>query len=140
MNVVCLVGNLTRDIEVKFTSGGTAVASGSIAINEKVKRGEQWVDEPVYVELTFWGKQAEVAGEYLSKGSKISVEGKLKLDQWEDKQTGDKRSKLGVKVSSFNMLSPKSDSHNSHASQSSPKPSPKKVEKVEEDDDNDVPF
>lgn len=136
MNVVCLVGNLTRDIEVKFTASGTAVASGSLAMNEKVKRGEEWVDEPIYVDLTFWGRQAEVAGEYLAKGSKISVEGKLKLDQWEDKQTGDKRSKLGVKVVGFNMLSPKSDS----SSKSSPQPSPKKVEKVEEDDDNDVPF
>lgn len=78
-----------------------------LAINEKVKRGEEWVDETVFVSVTFWGKTAEIVNEYLGKGSSVLVEGRLKLDQWE--QDGQKRSKLKVVADKMQMLDKKGD-------------------------------
>lgn len=94
-NKVTLVGHVTRDIELRQTAGG-AMAKLGLAMNDrrKTKEGE-WVDETTFVDVTLWGRNAEVAGEYLSKGSPVLIEGKLKLDTWESKE-GDKRSKLVV--------------------------------------------
>ena len=103
-NRVILVGNLTRDIELKYTPGGTAVTDIGMAMNDRRKSASgEWVDETTFVDVTLWGRTAEVASEYLSKGSPILVEGRLKLDTWET--DGQKRSKLRVVCDRMQMLS-----------------------------------
>ncbi|MFK7766041.1 MAG: single-stranded DNA-binding protein [Mariniblastus sp.] len=101
-NRVVLVGNLTRDVELRYTPAGTAVTDIAIAVNERVKRNDQWVDEVNFFDITLWGRTAEVAGEYLSKGSSILIEGRLKLDRWE--QDGQKRSKIKIIGEKMQML------------------------------------
>lgn len=106
-NKVILVGNLTRDVEIKFLQSGTAVAEIGLAVNDRVKRGDDWVDEATFVDVTVWGRTAEVASEYLSKGSPVLIDGRLKLDQWEHE--GQKRSKLKVICEKMQMLGSKRD-------------------------------
>ena len=101
-NKVILAGNLTRDVEVRFTSGGTAVTEVGLAANDRVKKNGEWTDETTFVDVTMWGRTAEVAGEYLSKGSNILIEGRLKLDQWE--KDGQKHYKLRVTAEKMQML------------------------------------
>lgn len=101
-NKVILAGNLTRDVEVRFTSGGTAVTEVGLAVNDRVKKNGEWTDETTFVDVTMWGRTAEVAGEYLSKGSNILIEGRLKLDQWE--KDGQKHYKLRVTAEKMQML------------------------------------
>jgi single-strand DNA-binding protein len=93
-NRVILLGNLTRNVEVRFTPQGTAVTDIGLAVNERVKRQDQWVEDVTFVDVTLWGRTAEIAGEYLAKGSPVLIEGRLKLDTWE--QDGQKKSKLKV--------------------------------------------
>jgi len=107
-NRVVLMGNLTRDPELRYIPSGTAVSEIGLAINERVKKNEQWVDEPVFVDVTLWGRTAEVANEYLSKGSNILIEGRLKFDSWE--KDGQKRSKLRVVAEKMQMIGGRSDS------------------------------
>ena len=95
-NRTIVAGNLTRDPELKYTQSGLAVCSLSLAINDRVKRNGEWVDEPVFVDISLFGRTAENAAQYLSKGSPCLVEGRLKLDQWTDQESGQKRSKLKV--------------------------------------------
>ena len=101
-NRVVLVGNLTRDPELRYIPSGTAVSDIGLAVNDRVKRGDQWVEEPVFVDITLWGRTAEIANEYLSKGSPVLIEGRLKLDTWETE--GQKRSKLRVVCERMQML------------------------------------
>lgn len=101
-NRVILVGNLTRDVELRYTKSNMAVTDIAIAVNERVKRNEQWVDEVHFFDITLWGRLAEIAGEYLSKGSSVLIEGKLKLDRWE--QDGQKRSKIKIVGERMQML------------------------------------
>jgi single-strand DNA-binding protein len=101
-NRVILVGNLTRDPELRYIPSGTAVSEIGLAVNDRVKKGDQWVDETTFVDVTLWGRTAEVANEYLSKGSNILIEGRLKLDSWE--KDGQKRSKLRVVADKMQML------------------------------------
>ena len=93
-NRVVLVGNLTRDVELRFTNNQTPVTDIGLAVNDRVKRQGEWVDEATFVDITLWGRTAEIAAQYLSKGSPVLIEGRLKLDSWE--QDGQKRSKLKV--------------------------------------------
>lgn len=101
-NRVVLVGNLTRDPEVRYIPSGTAVCDIGLAVNDRVKRGEQWVDEVTFVDITLWARTAEIAKEYLTKGSAVLIEGRLKLDSWE--KDGQKRSKLKVVAEKMQML------------------------------------
>lgn len=101
-NRVILVGNLTRDVELKYTAGNTAVTEIGLAVNDRVKKNNEWVDETTFVDVTLWGRTAEVASEYLSKGSSVLIEGRLKLDTWE--KDGQKRSKLHVIGERMQML------------------------------------
>ncbi|MEM8866301.1 MAG: single-stranded DNA-binding protein [Planctomycetota bacterium] len=101
-NRVILVGNLTRDPELKYIPSGTAVSEIGLAVNDRVKKGDQWVDETTFVDVTLWARTAEVANEYLSKGSSVLIEGRLKLDTWE--KDGQKRSKLRVVADKMQML------------------------------------
>lgn len=93
-NRVILMGNITRDFEIRHTPAGTAVTDLGLAVNNRVKSGEAWVDEPTYVDVTLWGRHAEIAEKYLSKGSPVLIEGRLKLDTWESE--GETRRKLKV--------------------------------------------
>ena len=105
-NRVILAGNLTRSVEVRYIQSGTAVADVGIAVNDKRKdKSGEWVEETTFVDITFWGRTAEVLAEYCKKGDPILVEGRLKLDQWE--QEGQKRSKLKVIGERMQMLSSK---------------------------------
>ncbi len=108
-NKIILVGNLTRDIEIRYTQGGLSIASTAIATSKKFKSqtGEN-KEEVCFVDITFFGNSAVIANQYLRKGSKVLVEGRLKLDQWTDKN-GNKRSKHGVIVDSMQMLDSKKD-------------------------------
>lgn len=110
-NKVILVGNLTRDIELRYTQGGMAIAKTGIATNRKFKKqtGEQ-VDETMFVDITFFGRSAEIANQYLRKGSKTLIEGRLMLEQWTD-QNGQKRSKHSVNVENMQMLDSRGDSN-----------------------------
>ena len=99
------MGNLTRDPEVKYTPKGTAVADLALAINRvySTDAGEKR-EETTYVDVELWGRQAEIAGEYLRKGRPVYIEGRLKLDTWDDKQTGQKRSKMRVVGEALQLL------------------------------------
>ena len=102
-NRVILVGNITRDIDLKHTQSGLAVTELGLAVNDRRKnQSGEWIDETTFVDVTLWGRQAEVAGQYLSKGAPVLVEGRLKLDSWE--QEGQKRSKLRVVGERMQML------------------------------------
>ena len=102
-NRVILVGNLTRDVELKYTQGGTAVTEVGLAVNDRKKnQSGEWVEETTFIDVTLWARTAEVASEYLSKGSPILIEGRLRLDSWET--DGQKRSKLRVTGERMQML------------------------------------
>ncbi len=106
-NKVILVGNLTRDIELRYTPSGTAVGNTGIATSRKFKSADgQQKEEVCFVDLTFFGRTAEIANQYLRKGSKVLVEGRLKFDTWED-QNGGKRSKHSITVENMTMLDSK---------------------------------
>jgi single-strand DNA-binding protein len=104
-NRVILLGNLTRDPELRYVGNGTAVSDIGLAVNDRVKRNDQWVEEATFVDVTLWGRTAEVANEYLSKGSSVLIEGRLKLDTWE--KDGQKRSKLHVVGERMQMVGSK---------------------------------
>ncbi len=110
-NKVILVGNLTRDPQVRYTTGGTAVAEIGMAVSRQWfdKQSNQRKEETTFVDVTLWGRQAEVAGEYLAKGRPVLIEGRLQLDTWDDKETGQKRSKLRVVGESMQMLGSRQD-------------------------------
>jgi single-strand DNA-binding protein len=104
-NKVVLVGNLARDIEIRYTQSGSAIGKTAIATNRKFKSqtGEQR-EEVMFIDLTFFGRTAEIANQYLRKGSKVLVDGRLTLEQW-TAQDGSKRSKHSVTVENLQMLS-----------------------------------
>lgn len=99
INKIILIGNLTRGVDddeksFGYTNNGSARANISIAVNRSVKKGEEWVDEVSFVDVTIWGKQAEVLKPYLTKGQKVAIEGYVKQDRWE--KDGQKFSRLTV--------------------------------------------
>jgi len=94
LNQVTLIGNCTRDPELKHLQSGTSVCEVGLAINEKYKQGTEWKEDTCFVDVSFFGRTAEVAAEYLAKGEPVCVVGKLKFSQWE--KDGQKRSKLSV--------------------------------------------
>jgi single-strand DNA-binding protein len=104
MNKVILIGNLTRDIELRYTQSGYCVGNSGIAVTRKFKNAQgETMEETCFIDLKFFGRTAEVVNQYLRKGSKLAVEGRLKLEQWQD-QSGQNRSKHVVEVESLEML------------------------------------
>ena len=155
-NKVMLMGNLTRDPEVRYTPKGTALATIGLAVNRNwTNEAGEKKEEVTFVDVEVWGRQAETIGQYLAKGRPIFVEGRLKLDQWDDKESGQKRSKLKVVCENFQFIgAPKggaevSDQPPTQRSAPRPvsKPAPKPAAAAEEDvappagdgDDN-IPF
>jgi single-strand DNA-binding protein len=150
-NKVILAGNLTRDPEVRYTPKGMAIAKIGLAINRtwKNEAGET-KEEATFVDIDAFGRQAEVISQYLKKGAPILVEGRLRLDQWDDKQTGQKRSKLGVVLEGFQFLSSGRDGGGGSSgggrsfSQAPPSNAPASPEAPESEgpapEEDDVPF
>ena len=105
-NKVILMGNLTRDPQVRYLSSGTAVTELGLAVNRSWydKQSQQRKEEVTFVDVTLWGRQAEVAGEYLAKGRSVLIEGRLQLDTWQDKDSGQNRSKLKVVGENMTMV------------------------------------
>jgi len=143
-NRVLLMGNLTRNPEIRYTPSGTAVVDLGLAVNESFKnKAGEVVEQVCYVDVVVWGRQAETASEYLQKGSPVFVEGRLQLDQWENQQ-GEKRSKLRVRADRVQFLGGSGGNRSTESSAApvgapatqpvAPAPTP------EADDDEDVPF
>jgi single-strand DNA-binding protein len=105
-NKIILVGNLTRDIELRYSQGGSSIAKSAIATTRKFTSNGERKEEVCFVDITFFGRSGEIANQYLRKGSKILVEGRLNFEQWVD-QNGQKRSKHSVIVESMQMLDAK---------------------------------
>lgn len=110
-NKVILIGNLTRDPQVKYLPSGTAVAEISLAVNRTWfdKQSNSKKEDVTFVDITLWDRTAEVAGEYLTKGKQVLIEGRLQMDSWEDRETKQKRSKMKVIGESMTMLGSRSD-------------------------------
>jgi len=106
-NKVILMGNLTRDPELRYTPKGQALARIGLAVSRtwRTETGEQREDV-AFIDVESWGQQAETLGKYMKKGSPILIEGRLKMDQWDDKQTGQKRTKLVVVCENFRFVGP----------------------------------
>ncbi len=112
-NKVLLMGNLTRDIEIRHTQSNTAVGKFGLAVNRRYYVGDgpsrEQREETTFVDCDVWGRTAEVMSQYLHKGSPVFIEGRLKYDQWDDRNTGAKRSKLMVVVESFQFIGSRED-------------------------------
>ena len=106
LNKVMLIGNLTRDPELRYTPKGTAVAELGLAVN-RVRNNDQGerIEETTFIDVTLWARQAELAQQYLGKGRPVYIEGRLQMDTWDDKNTGQKRSKLKVVGENMQFLS-----------------------------------
>src|SRR5205809_7875474 len=148
-NKVILLGNLTRDPEVRYTPKGTAVTELGMAVNRvyTAENGEKR-EETTFVDVTLWGRTAEIAGEYLKKGRPVFIEGRLQLDTWDDKQSGQKRSKLKVVGEGLQLLGGRpggggggggGDDEGGSRPSSRPAPPPKAAAPSEPDDDE-IPF
>jgi len=135
-NKVILIGKLTRDPQIKYTTGGTAIAELGMAIGRKWfdKTTNQQKEETTFVDVTLFGKQAEVAGQYLAKGRPVMIEGRLQLDSWEDRETGHKRSKLRVVGENLVLMGGKRDEGPREERQSAQPPTP------EPDSGDEMPF
>jgi len=138
-NRVLLMGNLTRNPEIRYTPSGTAVADIGLAINESFKnKAGETVEQTCFVDVVVWGRQAETSAEYLHKGSPVFVEGRLQLDQWENQQ-GEKRSKLRVRADRVQFLGAPGKSTEFSAAPSASSEQAHAPDASMEDDD-DVPF
>ena len=102
INQVVLVGRLTRDAELKYTSNGQAVCKFSMAVNRRRKNGDQWEDEANYFDIVLWGRQGEALNQYLQKGKTVGVNGELRYDSWQ--QDGQKRSKVEIVANNIMLL------------------------------------
>jgi single-strand DNA-binding protein len=148
-NKVILLGNLTRDPEVRYTPKGTAVTELGMAVNRvyTADNGEKR-EETTFVDVTLWGRTAEIAGEYLKKGRPVLIEGRLQLDSWDDKQSGQKRTKLKVVGEGLQLIGSRpgggggggGDEEGSGAPRSSSKSAPPPKAAPSEPDDDAIPF
>lgn len=153
LNRVMIMGNCTRDPEIKYTPKGTAIAQVGIAINRvySTDQGERR-EETTFVDVELWGRQAEIAGEYLKKGRPVYIEGRLKLEAWDDKTTGQKRSKMLIvgemmqllggreEQSSERPTGPAVDRRNAPPVRPSPPPKPPADPDLDAAEEDDIPF
>ncbi len=147
-NKVILLGNLTRDPEVRYTPKGSAVCDLGLAVNRAytLENGEKR-EEVTYVDVVLWARLAEIAGEYLKKGRPVFIEGRLQLDTWDDKQSGQKRSKLRVIGETMQLLGSRPSGGGGDAggeedrgSRSRPAAPPKAAAAPAAPDDDEIPF
>lgn len=118
INSVQITGRLGRDPEVRYSQGGEPICSLSVAVATTKKQGAEWVDDAVWVAVTVFGKQAESCGQFLAKGARVGVSGRLQLEKWEDKATKAPREKLTVIASDVVFLTPKGEGDPSKPSSS----------------------
>lgn len=143
-NKVILMGNLTRDPELRYTPKGTAIARLGIAVNRRwtSESGDQR-EETTFVDVDAFGRQAETLGQYMKKGRPIFIEGRLRLDSWEDKQSGQKRNKLSVVLENFQFLG-SGQRDDSGEAPARPRPAPAAAASSNTDapppEEDDVPF
>lgn len=106
INKAFITGNITRDVELRSTGGGLSVANFTVAVNDRRKNQQtgEWEDRPNFIDCTMLGKRAEALAQYLTKGTKVSIEGKLRWSQWVDKNGGGKRSKIEVVVDEVELM------------------------------------
>jgi single-strand DNA-binding protein len=103
-NKVIELGNIVRDPEIKYSANGVAIANFTLAVNNRYKKGDEMKEDVVYVDVTCFNKQAESVGEYCQKGDTVLIDGRLTQSNWEDRETGQKRSKLGVTAQLVNFI------------------------------------
>ena len=140
INRVLITGNLTRDPELRSTGSGMAVLQMGVAVNDRRKNPQsgEWEDVPNFIDVVMFGTRAESVSRFLSKGSKVAVEGKLRWSSWEDKTTGAKRSKVEVVADDIEFMSSRNDGGGGGESKARPAyAAPAKAEPVFEDD---IPF
>lgn len=141
VNLVSILGNMTRDVELRYLQSGTAVTEIGLALNHRYKKDNEWFDKPVFVDVTLWGRTAEIASEYLGKGSQVHIQGRLDFDQWNDKESGKKRSRLKIVCDKLTMVGSKGDSKGGNRSEYSEPMKPKQeASEVAADPDEEVPF
>jgi single-strand DNA-binding protein len=143
LNKVFLIGNLTRDPELRVTPKGTSICQFGLAVNRQFKdESGATRDETTFVDIEAWGKQGELVSKYLTKGSPAMVEGRLKFDQWDDKTSGQKRSKIKVVLENIQFLSSRGGAGGSAAAPSdeSDMPSSGSKPSFKDQPDEDVPF
>lgn len=152
LSVAVLVGRLTRDAELKYTSSGMAVCHFSVATGSRVKKGDQWVDESSFWDIDLWGKKAESINQYLTKGKLVAVNGDMRQDKWE--QDGQSRMKVKITASDVQLLGGGQGSSNSgqgsyerggQARQATAQPAPSRAPAPErnappDDFTDDIPF
>jgi single-strand DNA-binding protein len=102
LNCVTIIGRLTKDAELKYTTAGTALCKFSIAVNRRQKTDDTWKDEASFFEVSLWGKQGEALGKYLLKGKQVGIEGELRQERWE--YDGQPRSKVGILANTIQLL------------------------------------
>jgi single-strand DNA-binding protein len=152
VNKVILIGNVTRDPEVKFTPKGSAVADVGLAINRNytLDNGEKR-EETIFVDVELWGRLAEIAGEYAKKGRPIYIEGRLRMDTWEDKASGQKRSRMKVVGENLQLLGGRppgssgsgggeEEGHHEARPQRTSRPAPPQQPPKSSEPDDDIPF
>jgi len=141
LNKVLLLGNVTRDPEVRYTPKGSAVCDLGVAVNRAytTDSGEKR-EEVTFVDVTLWGRTAEVASEYLKKGRPVFVEGRLQMDTWDDKQTGQKRTRLRVVAENMQLLGGRSSGATEAAGETRPTSPPPKKSAPSEPDEDEIPF
>jgi single-strand DNA-binding protein len=145
-NSCTVVGNCTREIDVRYTPKGTAVAEIGLAVNETYKVGEEKREKTLFLEVKVWGRTAELAGEYLKKGSCVLFSGRLDQESWDDKQTGQKRSKIVIVADTMQFLSSptgdrKGGQHEARPPQGRPAGKPKPPTDPDLDvEEDDIPF
>ena len=120
INHVVLVGNLTRNAELKYTNSGMAISTFAIAVNQRRKKEEQWVDEAHFFDIEYFGKGAEAVNQYLVKGKQVGVEGSLRQDRWE--KDGQARSKVKITASNIMLLGGRPPGASSQAPATGPSP------------------
>jgi single-strand DNA-binding protein len=142
LNRVTIAGNLTRDVEMRFLNNGNAVGSFGMALNRKWKdqQSGQMKEEVCFCDLTIFGKRAEALAQYCRKGSPLYVEARLKTDSWEDKTTGQKRSKMILVVEDFQFLGGKRDATSPAATAATPPAGSAAVSTDPLDPNDSVPF
>jgi single-strand DNA-binding protein len=141
LNKCLLIGHCTRDPEIRFTPKGTAVAEIGLAVN-RVYSGDdgQKKEEVTFVDVTFWGRQAEIAERYLRKGQPVFVEGRLQLDTWDDKQSGQKRSRLRVVADNLQQLGSREKPQRANIPSSAPTGTSKPHAANYNEEPDDIPY
>jgi len=139
VNHVVLIGRLTRDAELKYTSGGMAVCKFAIAVNKRRKQGEQWVDEASFFDIVLWGKSGESLNQYMVKGKQVAVEGELHQNRWE--QDGQPRSKVEIMANNVQLLGGDKNAQGSaQNARNSPSRAPETASDNPPDFPDDIPF